>query len=132
MLVLIADFYSPILAIFCVYYLRSIMGKKLAVSFILAYFYVYGFAYMEFNFGWWLSMGADFSSHTAAVVVMIFALLSTNLKVGFYAFISMLAYSLVMNLLHYHSWFDILTTIIVCLPCWALFIVVNRSSTEHY
>ena len=131
MLVLIADFYSPILAIFCVYYLRTIMDKKLAVSFIFAYFYVYGFAYMEFYFGWWLSMEADFSSHTGAVMVIVFALLSVNLKVGFYAFISVLAYSLVMNLLHYHSWFDILTTIIVCLPCWGLFFAVNRKKTQY-
>tara|TARA_R110001592_G_scaffold337870_2_gene624674 strand:- start:754 stop:1161 length:408 start_codon:yes stop_codon:yes gene_type:complete len=129
MLAVIADLYLPILGLFCVYYLRFQMGKKLALSFMLAYFYVYVFAYIEFYFSWWLSMGADFSSHTAAVMVMVFALLSVNYKVGVYAFISMLLYGLLMNVLHYHSWFDILTTIVVCLPCWGLFSIVNFTSS---
>lgn len=128
MLAVIADLYSPILALFCVYYLREKMSKKLALSFILSYFYVYSFAYIELYFGWWLSMGANFSSHTVAVMVMIFALLSVNYKVGIYAFISMLLYGQVMNILHYHSWFDNLTTMIVCLPCWGLFSFINSTN----
>lgn len=131
MLAIIADLYSPLLALFCVYYLRAKMSKNLALSFIIAYLAVYCFAFIEFYFGWWLAMGANFSSHTAAVMVIVFALLGASYSVGFYAFISVLIYGGVMNVLHYHSWFDIFSTMVVCLPCWGLFIVANRASSQH-
>jgi len=126
MLSIIADLYSPLLALCGVYYLRFAMTKSFAIAFVAGYLYAYGFAFIELYFGWWQSMGANFSSHTVAVAVIVFALLSVNFKVGCYAFVSMMAYGFVMTLLEYHSWFDILTTILVCLPCWLLFSVVNR------
>ena len=126
MLAIIADIYSPLLALFCVYYLKTIFDKKFAASFVIAYLYVYGFAYIEFQYGWWASIDGDFSSHTAAVFVMVAALLAVNYKVGAIAFLSLLVYGLLMTKLDYHSWFDIFTTLLICSPCWLLFAVVNR------
>lgn len=130
MLSIIADLYSPLLALCGIYYLRFAMIKSFTIAFAAGYLYAYGFAFIEQYFGWWQSMEANFSSHTVAVVVIVFALLSVNIKVGCYAFVSMLAYGFVMTQLDYHSWFDILTTIIVCLPCWLLFFVVNRKTSS--
>ena len=131
MLAIIADLYSPLLALFCVYYLRARMSKNLAFSFIVAYLAVYGFAFIEFHFGWWLAMGANFSSHTAVVMVIVCALLSFSFSVGFYAFISVFIYGWLMTALHYHSWFDIFSTMILCLPCWGLFFIAKRASSQH-
>ena len=130
MLSIIADLYSPLLALCGIYYLRFAMTKSFTIAFAAGYLYAYGFAFIEQYFGWWQSMEANFSSHTVAVAVIVFALLSVNVKVGGYAFVSMLAYGFVMTQLDYHSWFDILTTIIVCLPCWLLFFVVNRKTSS--
>jgi len=127
---IIADLYSPLLAMFCIYYLRFVMNKKYLLGLVLGYVYVYGFAFIEFQFGWWMSIGADFSSHTAAVMVMVTLLLAVNLKVGFYAFISLLIYAFLMVQLNYHSWFDIISTIIVCLPCWLLFTLVGSKEAQ--
>jgi hypothetical protein len=129
MLAILADIYSPLLALFCVYYLKTAFDKKFVASFVIAYFYVYGFAYVEFQYGWWASVDANFSSHTAGVFVMVAALLAVNNKVGAVAFLSLLVYGVLMTTLNYHSWFDIFTTLLVCLPCWLLFIIVNRKAS---
>jgi hypothetical protein len=125
MLSIIADIYSPFLALFCVYYLKAIFDKRFAASFVIAYLYVYGFAYLEFQFGWWASVDANFSSHTAAVFVLVAALLAVNYKVGAAAFLSMFVYGALMVTLDYHSWFDILSTIFVCIPCYLLFVFIK-------
>lgn len=121
MLAFIADAYTPLLALSCAVILKPIYSKKLFIAFLVAYFYVYSFSFIEFYFSWWLAVGGDFSSHTAAVMVMVFALLSVNLLAGGAALMSMLIYGALMSHLHYHSWFDIVTTMVVCLPCWPLF-----------
>ena len=127
MLAFLADCYSPLLALFCIYYLRHTANKKLLFAFVIAYFYIYFFAYIEGYFGWWEAMEANFSTHTAVVMVLVFALISVNIKVGIYAWLSLLLYGALMTTLSYHSWFDILTTMLVCLPCWSLFCIFNRA-----
>ncbi|MEL0630463.1 hypothetical protein [Psychromonas aquatilis] len=121
MLAYIADLYTPILALFCLYYLRFKFNNRLAFLCFIAYCYVYGFAFIELYFGWWASMASDFSSHTASVMVIVCALLGCSYKVGAYALVSLFFYGALMNYLDYHSWFDILTTMLVCLPCLFIF-----------
>ncbi|TEW54422.1 hypothetical protein E2R68_09110 [Psychromonas sp. RZ22] len=130
MLITIANYYTPLLALFCVCFLNSKMNKQLGLSFLFAFFYIYSFAFIEARFSWWSSMGGDFSSHTAATMVMVCALLSFNYKVGLAAFISMLGYGWVMTMLSYHSWFDIFTTILACIPCIFLFFSMKDSKTK--
>lgn len=132
MLAIIADIYSPLLALFCVYYLRRLFNNKWAIAFVLAYLYVYGFAYIEFQFGWWASMESNFSAHTAAVMVLVLALLAVNYKVGSYAFITVLLYAQLMTILDYHSWFDVISTMVVCVPCWGLFSIINRQQRNLF
>lgn len=130
MLAIITDIYTPLLALFCVFYFKSKMNKPFVIAFVIAVAYVYLFAFIEHYFSWWLSMGEDFSSHTAIVMVMVFALLSAHLKIGIGAFISALGYGALMNTLNYHSWFDILTTMFVCLPCYFMFTVAKKASAQ--
>lgn len=130
MLTVLADIYTPFLALFCLYYLRFVFNNKLALRFLWAYIYVYTFAFIESYFGWWASMGADFSSHTASVAVIVCALLGARYKIGAYACISLFGYGMLMHHLHYHTWFDVLTTMLVCSPCFLLFKTFNYKQTE--
>ena len=126
-LAILADIYTPLLAILCGFVLKPLFTLKRLLSFVVAFLYITLFALIEFHFGWWLAMDANFSSHTAIVMVMIFALLQAQLKVGILAFVSVFVYGYLMTELDYHSWFDILTTILVCLPCWIFFIYYLNS-----
>lgn len=130
MLSIIADCYTPLLVFACALFLKPVINRVLFLSFVAAFAYVYLFAFIESYLGWWLSLGEDFSSHTAFVMVMVFALLSFNVKMGIYALISAFGYGLLMNTLNYHSWFDILTTMLVCSPCYVIFILAKKRM--HY
>ena len=123
---ILADAYTPLLAILCGFVLKRLFTLKRLFSIIAAFSYVILFASIEIHFGWWLAMNANFSSHTAIVMVMIFALLQARLKIGMLAFASVFAYAYLMTVLDYHSWFDILTTMLVCLPCWLFFVYLNK------
>jgi len=129
-LAILADTYTPLLAIFCVFILKSQFTKMRLLSLAIAFIYVTFFAFVEFHFGWWLALDANFSSHTAIVMVMIFALLQARFKIGVVAFTSVFAYGYLMVMLDYHSWFDILTTILVCFPCWLLFSYLNKKTKD--
>ncbi|TEW44297.1 hypothetical protein [Psychromonas algicola] len=126
-LAILADTYTPLLAILCGFVLKPLFTLKRLFSFIVAFSYVILFAFIEIYFGWWLAMDANFSSHTAIVMVMIFALLQTQLNIGILALASVFAYGYLMTVLDYHSWFDILTTMLVCLPCWLFFAYLNKN-----
>lgn len=126
MLAIVADAYTPLLALVSVGYLKTFINRTVIIRFMMAYAYVYTVAFVEFYFGWWAAMGADFSSHTAAVMVLVIALLRVNLSVAISAVLSVFIYAYIMTLLNYHSWFDVLTTMLVCLPCWCLFSSLKR------
>lgn len=126
MLAIIADVYTPLLVLFCIFYCKPIMSWPLIYSYIFSFSYVYLFAFIEIQFGWWVSMNGDFSSHTAFVMVMVCALFSLNIKVGVIAFVSLLGYGVLMKTLGYHSWFDIVSTIIICAPCWWVFAFAKK------
>jgi hypothetical protein len=121
MLAIIADCYTPLLLLVAAIYLKPFTSWKLLLRFSLAYCYVTLLVFVEEYFGWWLSMQGNFSSHTAVALVLVIALLRMQLKVGVFTLVSLLAYGQLMAQLNYHTWFDILTTILVCLPCWWLF-----------
>ena len=128
MLAIIADSYTPLLALVCLVCLNNRFRTRqepfcrwilsAVFPFVLAYVYVALFAFIEFYFGWWLAMEGNFSSHTSIVMILAFALLRLNIRVGVAALISVFAYGYLMTILNYHSWFDILSTMFVCLPCW--------------
>lgn len=126
MLAMIADAYTPLLALGSIVCLKNTLNRTWVIAFIAAYAYVYAFAFIEFYFGWWAAMGGDFSSHTAAVVILTIALLRVDLRIGIAATISVFAYAYIMTLLNYHSWFDVFTTIVICLPCWWMFPSLKR------
>ena len=136
MLIILADCYTPLLAIICAVYLKpeltaefkkNLTEQRLIWAFLLAYCYVYLFASVESHFDWWLSMGGNFSSHTAAVVVLGIAILRVNSKAGIIAFISIIAYGYLMTILSYHSWFDVLSTLFICTPCWWVLSSLKRT-----
>jgi len=144
MLAIIADCYTPLLALFSLLYLKSRFDwkKQLAAKgmlsiifpFVIAYTYVTLFAFIEAYFGWWSVMGGNFSSHTAIVMILVFVLLRLDVIVGIISLISVLAYGYLMTVLNYHSWFDILTTMVACLPCWWMFVSfsLERKHDKHF
>jgi len=121
MLPIIADLYTPLLAICCALLIKPYWTQKRALCFVFALLLVTLFARIEVFFGWWSSMNANFSSHTAVVMVLVLGLLRVRLKAGLMAWLSIFPYAFLMTLLDYHSWFDVFSTMLVCLPCYCLF-----------
>jgi len=126
MLAILADCYTPLLAIVCLFLLRHKLNLYVGLSFVFAYSYVILFALIEYHFQWWNSAGGNFSSHTAVVMVMIFALLRSNIYQAMLCLNSVFAYAFLMTLLNYHSWFDVLSTMLVCVPCWWIFLPLSK------
>ena len=99
MLAILADIYTPLLVSVCGFALKPLFTLKRLLSFVFAFLYITLFSIIEMHFGWWLIMEANFSSHTAFVMVFVFALLQSKIKTGAIAFATVFAYGYLMTIL---------------------------------
>jgi len=130
MLAILADLYTPLLAICWLFLIKPHWSKIYFIGFAFTLLYVSVFAWVEVSNGWWAAMDANFSSHTAVVMVFVLSLLKARLKAGIIAWLSVFPYAFLMTLLNYHSWFDVLTTMFVCLPCYWVFYYSQSRTTR--
>ncbi|MEH6451653.1 MAG: hypothetical protein V7782_01305 [Psychromonas sp.] len=123
---LIADTYTPVLVFMVLYYLKKsnkVIQKQQAIALIKAIAVVYLLMFIDNYFSIWLSMGMDYSTHTAIALVFVVVLSYRSLLHLIIASLSLVLYGLLMRYLNYHSIADVVSTIVVLLP---IFILFNR------
>ncbi|MFG1490707.1 hypothetical protein ABMA58_15765 [Oceanospirillum sp. HFRX-1_2] len=151
---LIADLYTPLLALLVcwVAYQRHYL-KPAFVMLLVNIALVFAFSALEFKFGFWHSWGLDYSTHTAVLLpfyqmLLILPLLpvrdssvkgSVRLPVKAFmalivALVSGIGYGILMMQLGYHTFADILTTLISTYPlvwiCFHLLGFIFRQSPQ--
>lgn len=152
----IADSYIPIMALLCALYLIYsfvINTKKLKKNINLQYkhtalqcaaisisvIFVYAIMLLDNHYKFWPSIDAgnqqlDYSTHTAlALVFSCFLFCGTVIKQKYLALItlgSMVLYLLLMKYQNYHTFADMLTTIMVVLPpiYWLMESTIKRTT----
>lgn len=132
----IADIYTPLLLLALIILMaRSIFAAEWPRSrcefFLLCYGFIviYGLMLVDQLFSIWPSIGLDYSTHTAAalLVVILLCLLQPSLqKISWGSF---LIYALLMRYQHYHTVTDMVSTAIVS---GALFIPVAQKFIRVY
>lgn len=117
LLPLIADLYTPALVLIVFYQIyrqattRRLRSQQLVVGLVL----VYGMMMVDSYFQLWLSLGLDYSTHTAIALVLVL-FINHPRQHDVLTFGSLIAYAGLMIYLHYHSLVDILSTAIVIAP----------------
>lgn len=150
---LIADLYTPLLALLvCLIAYQAQRLKPAIILLAVSLSLVFGFSALELKFGLWHSWGLDYSTHTAILLpfyqmLLVLALLPAPDKTGlqswwmhlkeFVALIIALAggtgYGLLMMELNYHSFGDMLTTVISTYPLvWISFHLMNPVIRERH
>lgn len=114
-LAVLADAYTPLLlliALVCVISSWIKNNKWHFVQFIYAVFAVYGFMFADKYFQLWAAWGLDYSTHSAAAFALV-VVISVNKPFKFVMLfaISLVIYGCLMNILNYHSWADMLSTL---------------------
>ena len=112
-----ADCYTPILLLLALVDVARywISGNKFyGLRLIFAAVVVYVWMYADHYFQLWARMGLDYSTHTAAALVLV-VIVSFDKRVPLKLLLasSLISYGYLMYLLHYHSWADMLTTALV-------------------
>jgi hypothetical protein len=124
---LIADLYTPLLAFMVFYYFRKTrksLQKQQAIVIVTALAVVYLLMIIDAYFSIWLSLGMDYSTHTAIALVFVVVLSHRSFLHLIIASFSLVLYGLLMRYLKYHSIVDVLSTVLVLLP---IFILLNRN-----
>jgi hypothetical protein len=124
---LIADIYTPLLVFMVFYYFIKIskaLQKQQATAIVSAIAVVYLLMFIDAYFSIWLSLGMDYSTHTAIALVFVVVLSYRSLLHLIIASLSLVLYGLLMRYLSYHSIADVLSTVLVLLP---IFILLNRN-----
>lgn len=153
---LIADFYTPLLALLVcrIAYLSGYL-KPVLILLVVSLLLVFGFSALELRLGLWRSWGLDYSTHTAILlpfyqILFVLALLPGDAteadKTGFkltiphlkalltliVAVVSGVGYGLLMMKLDYHTFGDILTTVISTYPLvWVCFHLTRPLLRAH-
>lgn len=153
---LIADLYTPLLALLVcrIAYLSGVL-KPVLILLVVSLLLVFGFSALELRLGLWHSWGLDYSTHTAILLpfyqmLLVLALLPGNAtdadKAGFklalphlkallaliVALVSGIGYGLLMMKLDYHTFGDILTTVISTYPLvWISFHLMQPLLRGH-
>lgn len=132
-LAIIADAYTPLLLLLALIdiarYWRC--GNKLCgTRLIYAVFVVYLWMFIDKYFQLWAILGLDYSTHLAAALALVIVIdggkqLITQLALAS----SLVAYSWLMFLLHYHSWSDMGSTLCIVAAC-LLPIIAPRSDNS--
>lgn len=118
LLAIISDLYTPLLIFIWLFYLyqkaatRRAEIKVLLLSLLL----VYTVMFLDNYFNIWPIWGLDYSTHSAVALIFVINLSWRNKILRLFAPLSLLVYCCFMWKLNYHSFADILTTLLVLLP----------------
>ncbi len=116
----IADSYIPLLALLCVWLLCQFSLKRnwlklvcLGGLLVASIMLVYAIMFMDKHFEFWLSLGWDYSTHSALSLVLVMCLSVMWARLLILWLVSLLGYFLLMVYQQYHSVIDIVSTVIV-------------------
>ena len=116
-LAILADAYIPILLILALFYVVQswMAGNRLHLAqFVYALVIVYVLMFVDWYFHWWAALGLDYSTHSAAAFALIVVIgMGKSLPYKMILTASLVAYAGLMDLLNYHNWGDMLTTVLV-------------------
>lgn len=118
----IADSVNPVLGIIALVWpwLRWRGSWRQAASNVLVTLlsvaYAYAMSALDARFGWWPSIGLDFSTHTAIAIALVVSLCSIKPSTWVAWTAVLLGYFVLMVYQRYHTPADILTTAVVIAP----------------
>ncbi|WP_318444772.1 hypothetical protein [Photobacterium leiognathi] len=128
---LIADVYTPMIALACFISILRLMLKgsmqqgliRLGLV-ILSTIFIYTMMFIDNILHIWPAFGLDYSTHTAIALVFVAYFIVYKSRLMYLMLISMFSYALIMVHQHYHTVADILTTTVFILP--VLLIIQSR------
>lgn len=102
-------------------------ARKHLLACVVSVVVVYVWMIADQRLSLWPSMGLDYSTHTGLALVFVIALAGFGRKLALVAVGSLLLYTVLMWSLGYHTWMDMLSTVLVITPInyW-----VGRASFE--
>jgi hypothetical protein len=118
LLTIIADLYTPLLIFIWLFYLyqeAATRGAEIKVL-LLSLLLVYTVMLLDNYFNIWPIWGLNYSTHSAVALVFVVNLTWRNKILRLLAPLSLLVYCYLMWKLNYHSFADILITLLVLLP----------------
>ncbi|GEM79615.1 hypothetical protein [Vibrio superstes] len=132
---LIADIYTPLLALWSVRLLLQEATPLRKISFtalMVTICIVYGSRFMDEWLGIWPAFKSDYSTHTAVALALVVHIV---IKVGLWGRLvavgSLLAYLQLMNHQQYHTYLDMVSTVIYLLPLfWVSWLHFATSAKE--
>ncbi|WP_060988445.1 hypothetical protein [Photobacterium leiognathi] len=132
---LIADVYTPMIALACLISILRVMLKssmqqgliRLGLV-ILSTIFIYTMMFIDNILHIWPAFGLDYSTHTAIALVFVAYFIVYKSRLMHLMVISMFSYALIMVHQHYHTVADILTTTVFILP--ALLLIQSHKFTK--
>ncbi len=127
-LAIIADLYIPLLVLITVrWFLYAFFqipapdrcykkAMRNVSATIMGMLVIYTFMFVDMQLNIFVTIGLDYSTHTALALVFIVTLSFVNKQVRWIAISSMILYCLLMIYQKYHSFYDIIATAILVLP----------------
>ncbi|ABM02678.1 conserved hypothetical protein [Psychromonas ingrahamii 37] len=118
LLAIIADLYTPLLIFIWLFYLYqegATRGAEIKVL-LLSLLLVYTVMFLDNYFNIWATWELDYSTHSGLALIFVVNLTWRNKILRLFAPLSLLVYCCLMLKLNYHSFADILTTLLVLLP----------------
>lgn len=95
---------------------------------------VYGLMFADSRWHWWPALGLDYSTHTAAALVLAF-FIGAGLRARLIWVLlgaSLLAYGELMFYLGYHTWLDMgVTAAAICLGLWLIYWIPLEWISRH-
>ena len=117
----IADAYTPFLLIIAVVEicLSWRRGQRMHLVYLVyAVTIVYSLMFADKRWGFWGSIGLDYSTHSAASFCLVVVICwYKNASAWLFVATTLVAYGLLMYILNYHSWLDMFTTVLACALC---------------
>lgn len=115
---LIADLYLPLLGVACVAALalavrRGAAARPLITLLALGMLATYGWMALDWWLGIWPALGMDYSTHTALGLVLVLFVWRVHPGWRGMAVITLLTYCVLMRYQRYHTFADMITTLIV-------------------
>ncbi|MEZ9710854.1 hypothetical protein AB4254_19465 [Vibrio breoganii] len=134
---LIADIYTPLLALWSVVLLRQEpkpLRKASFTALMVTIGIVYGSRFIDEWLGIWPAFHSDYSTHTAVALALVVHIV---IKVGIWGRLvaagSLLAYLQLMNHQEYHTYLDMVSTTIYLLPLfWVSWLHFGASEKEAF
>lgn len=118
-LAIICDLYNPLLLIISVLLIYKQKERFQSIVFFLWVIIVaYGLMFVDIQLGLWKKFSLDYSTHTATAVGMIVfigVLVKALIRIAVLVF-SLVLYAVLMKVLGYHGYWDVITTTVVVVP----------------